>query len=119
MTRRNRDASKAWLPVTTQVVTKELAASLGDPGIRGMRITRVYPGCNAERAGLLVGDVVTSINGEALTPRSAEDGELLNETVRQYSIGSKAEHDCKGQEKLQRSGPGTSPQSERHEEIHG
>ena len=32
-------------------------------GRRGMKITNVYPGTAAQRAGLQVGDVLVSING--------------------------------------------------------
>jgi S1-C subfamily serine protease len=32
-------------------------------GSRGMKISRVYPGTSAEKAGLKVGDVIRSING--------------------------------------------------------
>lgn len=85
------DVRKAWLPVATQVVTKEIAESLGNPGLSGMRITRVYPGGSAEKAGLLVGDVITGINGEAVSPTSAEDADLLDEMVHRYAIGSKVE----------------------------
>ncbi len=85
------DARKAWLPVATQVVTKEIAENLGVPGLRGMRITRVYPGCSAEKAGLKVGDVITGLNGEAVSPSSPEDGDLLDEMVHRYAIGTKVE----------------------------
>ena len=40
----------------------EEPASLPD-GRRGMKITNVYPGTPAQRAGLQVGDVLVSING--------------------------------------------------------
>src|SRR5262249_53294524 len=41
---RSADASKAWLPVETQVLTKELAEALGLKGKKGVRITQVFPG---------------------------------------------------------------------------
>jgi S1-C subfamily serine protease len=85
------DARKPWLPIATQVVTKEIAAVLGDPGIHGMRITRVYPGSGAEKAGLLVGDVITAVNAEDVNPSTAEDSGLLEEIFHQYSTGSKVE----------------------------
>jgi len=84
------DVRKAWLPVATQVITKDIAAGLGDPTMRGMRITQVYKDGGAEKAGLLVGDVITAFNGETITPSSPEEGDLLDEIVRQYSVGTKA-----------------------------
>jgi len=82
------DACKPWLPIATQVVTKDIAASLGDPKIRGMRITRVYSDIG-EKTGLLTGDIITAVNDDALSPSSSEDGEVLDEMLHQYCIGSK------------------------------
>jgi len=38
------EASKAWLPVETQVLSRELARQFGDPTLKGYYITRVHPG---------------------------------------------------------------------------
>ena len=43
-------AKKAWIGVDTQVISSELAAALGIPGAKGVRITRVHPGTQAEKA---------------------------------------------------------------------
>ncbi len=94
------DACKSWLPIETQVVTKDIATSLGDPKVQGMRITRVYSG-TAEKTGLLVGDIITAVNEESVSPSSAEDGEVLEEMLHQYSIGSKVKLKIlRGREKL-------------------
>ena len=85
------EALKPWISVSTQVVTKEIAASLGDPALRGMRVTRVFPGGRAEKDGIRVGDVITALNKEAVNPSSVQDSDMLVEMVHQYDIGSEAE----------------------------
>ena len=46
---RARSASKAWLPVETQVLTTDLAEALGLKDQKGVRITQVFPGGTADR----------------------------------------------------------------------
>ena len=48
------EAQKAWLPVATQAIPRDLAEQLGIPGQTGVRITQVYPDSTAEKAGLKV-----------------------------------------------------------------
>jgi serine protease Do len=71
-------------------VVPRLAERLGGPGAVGYRITRVYPGTEAERAGLAVGDVVVALDGEPLEPRGIEDSGLLARRVRPLPIGGEA-----------------------------
>jgi len=61
------EVRKAWLPVETQVLTRDIARGLGQPDLTGFRVTRVYPGSTAEKAGLQVGDLILALDGEALT----------------------------------------------------
>ncbi|HXW04931.1 MAG TPA: PDZ domain-containing protein [Vicinamibacterales bacterium] len=81
------EARKAWVPVTVQVLTRELAEMLGLPGRTGVRVTSVIGG-SAARAGLEVGDIVTAIDGERLEAVQPSDGELFATLIRQYRIGS-------------------------------
>ncbi len=83
------EARKAWVPISVQVLTRELAERLGLNGKTGVRITRVYGG-SAEAAGLKVGDVITALDGNQLEASQPSDAELFATLIRQYKIGSTA-----------------------------
>lgn len=87
----SRELPKAWIGIKTQVVTSDIAAALGIPGVRGFRVTEVYPGTQASKAGLQVGDVITALNGEALTASRAQDALDLPRAVEDLTIGEEAE----------------------------
>jgi serine protease DegQ len=52
--------------VHVRTVTPEVAAGLGLPGTRGVLVARVDRGSPAEQAGVQVGDLITSIDGQAV-----------------------------------------------------
>ncbi|MCP4644174.1 MAG: PDZ domain-containing protein [bacterium] len=81
------EVKKAWLPVQTQVLTREIAEQLGQKGLTGFRITQVFKESTAEKAGLLVGDFILEVDGEKMTASAPEDYEQLPEWIRQYRIG--------------------------------
>jgi S1-C subfamily serine protease len=82
-------ALKAWLGVESQPLNPKLNKRLGiNSEDGGARVTRVYAGTEAEKAGLKVGDVLLSLDGNAIAERRAEDAEVLARQVRQYKIGS-------------------------------
>jgi serine protease Do len=84
-------ALKAWLGVESQPLTPKLNTRLGvnsDDG--GARLTRVYAGTQAEKAGLRAGDVLLQLDGVPISERRAEDGEELARQIRQYKVGSSA-----------------------------
>jgi S1-C subfamily serine protease len=81
---------KAWLGVRTQVLTPELAAALGTPGLKGFRITQVLPGTAASKAGLAVGDVIAALDGEPLVPVRLQEAEDLRRAVEELTVGSTA-----------------------------
>jgi serine protease Do len=83
------EARKAWVPVTVQVLTHELAEQLKMPGRSGVRITRVYGG-SAQTAGLRIGDVIVALDGNPLEASQPSDAELFATLIRQYKIGTKA-----------------------------
>jgi serine protease Do len=58
--------TRGRLGVGIQEVSEDLARSFGLSEARGALITSVERGSPAQRAGLLVGDIVTSFNGEAI-----------------------------------------------------
>ena len=85
------EVKKAWLPVDTQVITRDIAELLGDTGLTGFRITQVYDESTAEEAGLKVGDHITAVDGEKLTASAPEHYEELPTLIRSYRAGSEVE----------------------------
>jgi serine protease Do len=85
------EVTKAWLPVETQVVSREIAKQLGQPALKGFYITRVYPGSTAEKAGLKPGDFITAVDGSKLSASDSEYEDELSSLIRQYDIGKTVE----------------------------
>ncbi len=83
------EARKAWVPISVQVLTHELADRLNLPGRTGVRVTRVFGGA-AEAAGLKIGDVITALDGNPLEASQPSDADLFATLIRQYKIGSTA-----------------------------
>jgi serine protease Do len=80
------EARKAWVPVSMQVLTRELAEKLGLEGKSGVRITRVE-GESARKAGLEIGDVIIAVDGEPVRATQPADVEVFPAMIRQYKIG--------------------------------
>lgn len=85
------EAQKAWLPVATQVLTRDIADELGMADRKGVRVTQVYPKSSAEKAGIKVGDFIVALDGETIPASEPEDFEVLPTMIRQYKIGSEVE----------------------------
>jgi serine protease Do len=83
-------ARKAWLGAASQPLTPKLAARLGIAAEGGARLTRIYAGTEAEKAGLEVGDVVLAIDGMEVPARRPEDTDVLARQIRQYRSGTTA-----------------------------
>jgi len=86
-----REATKAWLPVATQVITREIAKKLSFPNITGVRVTQVYLESTAEKAGLKKGDLIIAVDGESIPASNPEDSEVLPTMIRQYKSGTEVE----------------------------
>jgi serine protease Do len=78
---------KPWLGLRTQVLTPDLARWLGDPALRGFRVTEIYPWTEAEKAGFRVGDVVVTLDGEAVEAERVQDAENLKREIESRTIG--------------------------------
>ena len=85
------EVKKAWLPIETQVLTRDVAGLLDREDLRGFRITRVYADSAADQAGLEVGDIIWAVDGERLEATAPEDYEELSALIRQYKVGTTAE----------------------------
>lgn len=75
--------SRGQLGVTVQVITSDLAASLGLKDVQGVLVSGVNPGTAADRAGIKTGDVIIDLNG---TP--VNDINTLRNTVAAAGAGS-------------------------------
>lgn len=81
--------SGGYLGIELTSLTPELRGHFGAPDDAGVMVSRVEPGSPAEAAGLAVGDVITSVDGEGiaspqklgLAVRSHEPGETVELVV--------------------------------------
>ena len=81
-------AKKAWLGIDTQVISSDLATALGIAGAKGVRVTRVHPGTNADKAGLQTGDLLLKLDGTVIPASRPEEADVFESLIRQYRIGS-------------------------------
>lgn len=82
------EVTKAWLPVETHVISRDIARQLGHPDLKGFYITEVYPDSTAQKAGLRPGDFITAVDNEKLTASGPEHEEEFATLIRQYDIGA-------------------------------
>lgn len=85
------EARKAYLPITTQVLTKKLATALGIPGKKGVRITGILAGSSAEKAGFKVNDIITQVADQPVDASEAQHESVLESMLRAYRINSQLE----------------------------
>ena len=85
------EVTKAWLPVDTHVISREIARQIGQPSLKGFYITRVYPDTTAAAAGLKPGDFIVAVDGEKLAASDSEYEDELSTLIRQYDVGKKVE----------------------------
>jgi Do/DeqQ family serine protease len=77
------EVRRGMLGVTIQPVTSDIARSLGLEQVRGALVNTVTPGGPAEKGGVRRGDVITAINGKAVS-----DYNDLRNTVAQLGPGT-------------------------------
>ncbi len=84
-----RQVAKAWLPVATQVLLRDLSKVLGLSTRSGVRVVQVYKNTTAEKAGLEVGDIILAVNAEPVEASVPADEEALDVMLQQYSVGDR------------------------------
>lgn len=86
-----REVAKAWIGVAVQPVVPKLAKRMGNTDAVGFRVTRVYPRTLAAGSELQVGDIITALNGERLSPKGIQDAGLFHRKARQLDSDGTAE----------------------------
>ena len=87
---RNTELAKAWIGVRTQVMTPKVATALGLDEQKGMRITRILPGTEAEKSDLKVGDIIVALDGKAIDAYRMQDAQMMTRRVEDLAIGADA-----------------------------
>ena len=79
---------RPWIGAEGQMVTSDIAMSMGLPRPAGVLVSSVFPKGPADQAGVRVGDVITAVNG-----REVNDLDALNFRIATRPIGELAEID--------------------------
>ena len=88
---RSSAAQKAWIGLSTQVLTRKLAEVVGLKGKKGVRVTNILPGSKAEDAGFQKGDILLKIDGEVIRAEREKDKNVFKNMIRDYPIDEIAE----------------------------
>jgi serine protease Do len=64
--REHGSVTRGWIGVQIQPVTADVADSLGLKNAQGALVSEAQPDSPAAKAGIVSGDVITSVNGEAI-----------------------------------------------------
>ena len=86
----NGTVKRAWLGVSFQEITPELAAHFGGSFEGGALINAVVPRGPAEKAGLQAGDVITAIDGKKI-----QEGRDLLRMVLRHGVGERLSLDVR------------------------
>src|SRR5260370_40051912 len=62
---------RGLMGVIVQDLTPDLATGFDETGIKGAVITQISPNSPAQKAGLLPGDIIETVNGEPMETASA------------------------------------------------
>ena len=86
------EVSKAWLPVETQVISREIAQASASPTSRAFTSHEVYPDTSRrESRPASAGDFILAVDEEKLTASDPEHEKSWPRLIRQYDIGAKVE----------------------------
>jgi serine protease Do len=84
-------AQRAWIGLSTQVITRDLAKALGISGKKGVRVTQVIPGTKAEEAGFEKGDLLLRLDGMVIRAERERDADVFDNMIREYPIDESVE----------------------------
>ncbi len=93
----NGAVKRAWLGVSFQEITPELAAHFGGSFEGGALINAVVPDGPADKAGLQAGDVITEIDGQKI-----QEGPDLLRTVLRHGVGERLNLEVRRADKTKR-----------------
>jgi serine protease Do len=80
------ELQRSWLPMETQVLTREVARQMDIPNQKGVRVTRLYTDRPADFP-FQVGDLIIAMDGDPIEAAEPHDSELFRTMLRQYRIG--------------------------------
>jgi S1-C subfamily serine protease len=78
---------RAWIGITLQEVSPHLAEALGVSDAGGVRVTSIWPDSPAGKAGIQVGDLIVSFDGEPVVASDVSGVAAFIERVQQSTIG--------------------------------
>lgn len=85
-----REVQRAWVPLETQVVTREIARQVGREDLKGVRVTRIFEE-HQDDSPFQVGDIITHLDGDPIEASRQEDAEVFRTLIRQYRQGMEVE----------------------------
>lgn len=88
-----KQAEKAWLGASIQVLSPELAEALKIPGKKGVRITSVAPDSPASKADIKPGDLFFKADGQVINTSRPEDQEVFETLVRSHEVSGEITFD--------------------------
>lgn len=86
----SRDVVKPWVPLDTQVLTKELAKELKLGAQKGVRVVQVYGDAEREKIPFKVGDLIIALDGDPVQASESHDSDIFDQMIRLYRVGTKA-----------------------------
>lgn len=86
-----REVRKPFIPISTQVLTTDLATRLGVPGKKGICVTRIYNHPALKDVDLQVGDLILAIDGKEIPASEPGQTDVFPAMVRQYKVGATAD----------------------------
>jgi len=83
----SEEAKKSYLGASFQVLTSGLAEQLKLKNITGVMLTCVYKNTAAEKAGLLAGDIITTLDGDNIAVNRPEETEVFTNMIKKKRAG--------------------------------